>query len=65
MDSIVNARSTILDDASWVIPFVDIETADKLPGVSTGAEMSFEDTPPMEAFAAITQAYAERGARPK
>ena len=65
MDSIVNVRSTILDDASWVTPFIDIETADKLPGVSTGAEISFEGTPPMDEFAAAAQAYAERGARPK
>ena len=65
MDTIVNVRSTILDDASWITPFIDIETTDKLPGVSTGAEMSFEGTPPMEDFIAITQQYATRGVRPK
>ncbi len=64
MDSIVNVRSTILDDASWVIPFIDIETVDKLPGVSTGAEMSFEGTPPMEDFLDIAQQYAQKGVRP-
>ena len=64
MDSIVNVRSTILDDASWVIPFIDIETADKLPGVSTGATLSFEGTPPMEEFARIVADYTQNGARP-
>lgn len=65
MDTIVNVRSTILDDASWVVPFIDIETADKLPGVMTGAEMSFEETPPMEDFMDIAAQYAEKGARPR
>lgn len=64
MDTIVNVRSTILDDASWVVPFIDIETADKLPGVVTGAKMSFEGTPPMEEFTAIAAAYAQEGSRP-
>lgn len=65
MDTIVNVRSTILDDASWVMPFIDIETKDKLPGVSTGADMSFEGTPPMEDFPGIAQRYAVKGVRPK
>lgn len=65
MDTIINVRSTILDDASWVVPFIDIETADKLPGVVTGAQMSFEGTPPMDEFPAILAAYSEKGTRPK
>ncbi|MEO0881526.1 MAG: GFA family protein [Pseudomonadota bacterium] len=63
-DTIVNVRATILDNAAWFVPFIDIETIDKLPGVSTGAEMSFEGTPPMEEFPAIATAFAERGVRP-
>ncbi len=63
-DTIVNVRCTILDEASWVMPFVDIETKDKLPGVVTGAEFSFDETPPMDTFMTIAAEFAEKGARP-
>lgn len=64
MDTIVNVRSTLLDEAGWVVPFIDIETKDKLPGVVTGAKMSFKETPPMEEFMGIAAQYAEKGVRP-
>jgi len=64
MDTIVNIRSTLLDDARWVTPFIDIETKDKLPNITTGAEMSFEGTPPIDDFMQIVADYAERGVRP-
>jgi len=64
MEAIINLRATILDDASWVVPFIDIETADKLPGVITGAQFSFEGTPPTDKFIEISAQYAKEGSRP-
>ncbi|MEO0982870.1 MAG: GFA family protein [Pseudomonadota bacterium] len=60
----VNFRPTLLEDASWVRPFVDIAAAEKLPGVESGAEMSFDGFPGPEDFPPIMAAFSERGARP-
>lgn len=58
-------RPTMLEDSSWVVPFVESFTAEKLPGVVTGASRSFDGFPAMEDYAEIMDAYAREGARPK
>lgn len=59
-----NFRPTMLEDASWVAPFVEMMTAEKLPGVVTGARRSYEGWLPPEDYAALLNAYAREGARP-
>lgn len=60
----VNFRSTMLDDASWVVPFVESNIAEKLPNVISGAKVSFDGFPPPERYAPLMAAYAQEGARP-
>ena len=62
---VLNFRATMLDDASWVVPYMEAMTAEKLPGVATGAKHSFEGWPPPSEYARLSQAYAQEGARPR
>lgn len=65
MDSFVNLRPTMLDDASWFSPFIETYTSEKLPWATTPAVHSFERFPEMSAYEALVRDYAERGARPR
>ena len=58
-------RPTMLEDASWVVPFIESMTAEKLPGVVTGAKYSFEGWPPPPEYGRLMQEYAFEGARPR
>ncbi|HCK83276.1 MAG TPA: aldehyde-activating protein [Hyphomonadaceae bacterium] len=60
----VNFRATMLEDASWVMPFVDMQIADKLPGVVSGASRSYPGFPPPEDYGSLMEAFAKEGARP-
>ena len=53
----VNVRATLLDDPSWYAPFVELQTAEKLPWAVTGAELSFERFPKMSDYAGLTAQY--------
>ena len=64
MPGMVNFRPTMLEDASWVVPFVDMMVAEKLPGVVTGAARSYPGWPPPEDYGALMEAFARDGARP-
>jgi hypothetical protein len=64
LEGFVNLRPTMLEDASWVLPFVDLNTAEKLPGVVTGAKRSYEGFPPPADFPTLMEAFAREGARP-
>lgn len=61
----LNFRATMLDDASWVTPFIESQTAEKLPGAATGAKHSFERWPSPTDYGALMQEYAREGARPR
>ena len=63
MDSFVNLRPTMLDDASWFSPFIETYTSEKLPWATTGAVHSFEKFPPFEAYAALTTQFAAQFGR--
>ena len=65
LDFFVNVRATMLDDASWVVPFVETWTREALPNVVSGATHSFETLPPNEAFKGLMEDYARRGVRPR
>ena len=60
----VNLRATMLDDASWVVPFIDTMSAERLQGAVSGAPRSYPGWPPPEDFATLTAAYSATGARP-
>jgi hypothetical protein len=61
----LNFRSTMLDDASWVVPFIESNVAEKLPDVLSGAKVSFDGFPPPEQYAPLMAAYAREGTRPR
>ena len=59
MDWFVNIRPTLLDDASWFFPLVETYTSTKFAWAETGAETSFEQFPPLEAYQALMDRYAK------
>jgi hypothetical protein len=60
----INFRPTMLEDASWVAPYVESYVSEKLPGAETGAKHSFDRFPPPERYADLMAGYAREGARP-
>jgi len=60
----VNVRPTMLEDASWVQPYVDTGVADKLPGAVSGAKHAYAEYPPPEDYEKLMEAYAREGSRP-
>lgn len=63
-EEFVNFRPTLLEDNAWVRPFIDVAAATKLPGVKTGAAISFDGFPSMDDFPDVAAQFAETGARP-
>jgi hypothetical protein len=61
---LVNLRSVLLDDASWVAPIMETGTAARLSFAQTGAEFSFEGFPDPSEYPVIMQAFADHGPRP-
>jgi hypothetical protein len=59
-----NFRPTMLEDASWVVPYVESNVTQKLPGVVTGAKHSFDGFPPPERYEELMAGYAREGVRP-
>lgn len=60
----VNVRATLLDEADWFVPFVETQTAEKLPWAVTPARHSYERFPDYEEWAGLAEDYARHGARP-
>lgn len=54
----VNVRATMLDDASWFVPFMETETAEMLPCAKTPAQRSYARFPEPSEFAAIIADFA-------
>jgi hypothetical protein len=59
-DQFVNLRPTMLDDASWFVPFIETMTSEKLPWAATPAVHSFEKFPPIDAYLRLTEEFAQR-----
>ncbi|MDB4941307.1 MAG: aldehyde-activating protein [Labilithrix sp.] len=57
---IVNVRPTMFDDRTWFSPFIETFTKTKLPWAVTGAQHSFDELPPLEAYASLIDAFAAR-----
>lgn len=64
LDWLVNVRATMLDDARWVVPFIEFWVSEGLPWARTSAVHSFVTEPAMDAFPALLAAFAEQGVRP-
>jgi hypothetical protein len=64
LDQFINVRPTLLDDASWVTPFIETWTQTRLPSALTGAKYSYEGFPPMEDYGKLVEEYATLGSRP-
>lgn len=60
----VNFRPTMLEDASWVRPYVESCVEDRLSGAVTGAVHSFEGFPPPDRYADLMAGYAREGSKP-
>lgn len=58
----VNVRATMLDDAGWFWPFIETQTAEKLPWVTTPARHSFARFPEPADFPALIQEFAAASA---
>ena len=54
----VNVRATMLDDASWFVPFLETFTSEALPWAKTPAQHSFATFPPMEQFQPLLVEFA-------
>lgn len=63
-DWFVNVRATLLEDASWVAPFIETYTSEQLPWAGTAAPHRYARFPPPESFAVLMEEYARLGARP-
>jgi len=61
---LVNFRPTMLEDPSWVWPYIESYVTEKLPGVVTGAKWSFDQFPAREQYAELMAGFAREGARP-
>jgi hypothetical protein len=64
LDDFVNLRATMLDDARWVVPFIETYTSEKLPWASTPAIRSYPRFPAIEDYPALVADFAANGARP-
>jgi len=54
---LVNLRPTMLDEHRDFTPFIETQTAEKLPWATTPAKHSFERFPAMEEYQALTSGY--------
>ena len=60
----INLRATMLDDARWFAPYIEVFAAEKLPWADTGATHSFNTHPDLDAYGPLIEAFAREGARP-
>lgn len=58
-DWFVNVRTTMLDDATGLDPFIETFTSEKLPWATTPATHRFAQFPAMEDYGELTAQYAK------
>ena len=61
---LVNFRATMLEDASWVQPFVESHVTSKLPGVVSGAKHAYPEFPRPADRSKLMEAFAREAAKP-
>ena len=49
----INVRPTLCDDSSWVKPFIETMTRDKLPWATTSAGHNFDEVPTPDKFQSL------------
>ena len=64
LDWFVNIRPSMLDEHSWVVPYVETFIAEMLPWASTPAKHSFDTLPDMSGYEQLIKKFAAEGARP-
>ena len=57
---VVNVRPTMFDDHAWFRPYMETFTKTRLPWAVTGAVVSFNEFPSMEAYEGLISASASR-----
>ncbi|MGF7146501.1 hypothetical protein FHS96_000110 [Sphingomonas zeicaulis] len=58
----VNIRATLLDETGWFAPWMETQTAEKLPWAQTGAVRSYERFPGIDEYQQLIAAYrGDRG----
>ncbi|AKH43066.1 hypothetical protein FHS61_001235 [Altererythrobacter atlanticus] len=55
----VNVRATMLDDPHWFRPYIETQTAERLPWVTVPATRSFERFPEMTEYLALAGEFQE------
>jgi hypothetical protein len=60
MDQLVNIRPTMLEDVSWVVPYIETYTIEKLPWATTPAAHRYERFPPVQEFTGLLAEYAQQ-----
>jgi hypothetical protein len=63
-DWLVNVRAPVLDDHLWIVPFMEVFTAEGYPWAKTPAPHSFEREPDPDGWKALIDAFAAEGVRP-
>ncbi len=63
-DAFVNLRATMLDEHAWFRPFLEVWSDNKLPGIETGALVSYAQEPAFNEYEALMADYQQRGVRP-
>lgn len=63
-DDFVNVRTPLFDDAALNEPFMETQTAEKLPWATTPAKHSFERFPSIEEFQQLMATYATQQSAP-
>ena len=58
-ETVVRFRPTLLDDATWLQPFVEIMARDRFPWAQTGAVHRFEGFPASEDLGVLLEGFAE------
>lgn len=56
---VVNLRPTMLDAASWFVPYIETYVSTKLAWATTPAFQSFDEFPPMESYVQLMADYAD------
>lgn len=60
----VNLRAAMLEDPYWIMPFVETNVLDRLPGVQSGAKHAYPEFPPPSEYGALMAAFARDAERP-
>lgn len=61
----VNFRPAMLEDSSWVAPYIESYVSEQLPGVVSGAKHAFDQFPTPDKYPELMAGFAKEGAKPR